>query len=147
LWGRERRSAWCRSGEYGALTRSGVEQWLGELGRDVLGEGRRIYPHLFLHSFVTEQLRRGTQPILVAKIVGHSSLELVNRVYQHLSVSDAHEGLMRPLAEDRWHQPVSRRRRAFGAGRESRRGCALVRLQAARAAEQRRPVPGRPGDA
>jgi integrase/recombinase XerD len=91
-----------RSGEYEALTKSGVEQWLSELGRDVLGESRRIYPHLFRHSFVTEQLRRGMQPILVAKIVGHSSLEMVDRVYQHLSVSDAHEALMRSLAaEDR----------------------------------------------
>ncbi len=68
----------------------------------MLGESRRIYPHLFRHSFVTEQLRRGMQPILVAKIVGHSSLEMVDRVYQHLSVSDAHEALMRSLAaEDR----------------------------------------------
>jgi integrase len=41
------------------------------------------------------------QPILVAKIVGHSSLEMVDRVYQHLSVSDAHEALMRSLSEDR----------------------------------------------
>ena len=67
----------------------------------MLGESRRIYSHLFRLSFVTEQLRRGMQPILVAKIVGHSSLEMVDRVYQHLSVSDAHEALMRSLAEDR----------------------------------------------
>jgi integrase/recombinase XerD len=91
-----------RSGEYEALANSGVEHWLSELGRDVLGEGRRVYPHLFRHSFVTEQLRRGMQPMLVAQIVGHSSLQMVDRVYQHLTVSDAHEALMRSLmAEDR----------------------------------------------
>jgi integrase len=45
----------------------------------VLGESRRIYSHLFRLSFVTEQLRRGMQPILVAKIVGHSSLEMVSQ--------------------------------------------------------------------
>jgi integrase len=66
-----------------------------ELGLDVLE--RRLYPHLFRHSFVTEQLRRGMQPNLVAKIVGHTSLAMIDQVYQHLTVTDAHEALMRSL--------------------------------------------------
>lgn len=86
-----------RTGEYEPLAKNGVEHWLSNLGRDVLGENRRVYPHLFRHSFVTEQLRRGMQPMLVAQIVGHSSLEMVDRVYQHLTVADAHEALMRSL--------------------------------------------------
>ncbi len=63
----------------------------------MLGEKRRVYPHLFRHSFVTEQLRRGMQSLVVAQIVGHSSLQMVDRVYQHLTVTDAHEALMRSL--------------------------------------------------
>jgi integrase/recombinase XerD len=88
-----RRSA--RSGEYEPLTESGTEQMIRELGLDVLK--RRVYPHLFRHSFVTEQLRRGMQPTLVAKIVGHTSLAMIDQVYQHLTVTDAHEALMRSL--------------------------------------------------
>ena len=56
---------------------------------------------------MTEQLRRGMQPMLAAQIVGHSSLEMVDRVYQHLTVSDAHEALMRSvMAEGRWHPAI-----------------------------------------
>lgn len=85
------------TGEYEPLAASAVEHWLHDFGRDVLGDDRRVYPHLFRHSFVTEQLRRGVQPTLVAQIVGHSSLDMVDRVYQHLTVTDAYEALMRSL--------------------------------------------------
>jgi integrase len=37
------------------------------------------------------------QPTLVAKIVGHTSLAMIDQVYQHLTVTDAHEALMRSL--------------------------------------------------
>ena len=97
LLGNRRRG---RTGEYEPLTDSGTQQMIRGLGLDVLG--RRVYPHLFRHSFVTEQLRRGMTPSLVARIVGHSSLAMVDQVYQHLTVSDAHEALMRTLmAEER----------------------------------------------
>ena len=91
------RRSW-RSGEYEPLTESGTEQMIRDLGLDVLG--RRVYPHLFRHSFVTEQARRGMQPGLVAKIVGHKSLAMIDEVYQHLTVSDAHEALMRSLMDE-----------------------------------------------
>ena len=87
-----------RSGEFEPLTESGVQQMLRNLGQDVLG--RRVHPHLFRHSFVTEQLRRGMTPSLVAQIVGHSSLAMVDQVYQHLTVTDAHEALMRSLMRE-----------------------------------------------
>ena len=40
-------------------------------------------------------------PSLVAQIVGHSSLAMIDQVYQHLTVSDAHAALMRSLMADR----------------------------------------------
>ena len=49
---------------------------------------------------MTEQLRRGMTPTLVARIVGHSSLAMVDQVYQHLTVVDAHDALMRTLTEE-----------------------------------------------
>jgi site-specific recombinase XerD len=70
------------------------------LGLELLG--RRVHPHLFWHAFVTEQLRRGMTPTLAARIVGHSSLAMADQVYQHLTVVDAHDALMRSLmAQDR----------------------------------------------
>ncbi|MGA3184452.1 MAG: hypothetical protein ABSE84_16675 [Isosphaeraceae bacterium] len=39
-------------------------------------------------------------PTLVARIVGHTSLAMVDQVYQHLTVVDAHDALMRTLTEE-----------------------------------------------
>jgi integrase/recombinase XerC len=87
-----------RTGDYEPLTETGTQQMIRRLGLEVLG--RRVHPHLFRHSFVTEQLRRGMTPTLVARIVGHSSLAMVDQVYQHLTVTDAHDALMRTLMAD-----------------------------------------------
>jgi integrase len=88
-----RRSA--RTGEYEPLTGSGAEQTIRDLGEEVLR--RRVYPHLFRHSFVTQQARQGMHPLLVAKIVGHESMAMINEVYAHLETSDAHDALMKSL--------------------------------------------------
>ena len=44
-------------------------------------------------------------PSLVAQIVGHSSLTMIDQIYQHLTVSDAHEALMRSLMADEGRRP------------------------------------------
>ncbi|HEY8675829.1 MAG TPA: site-specific integrase, partial [Candidatus Dormibacteraeota bacterium] len=72
------------TGEYEPLTDSGTQQMVRNLAVSA-GLTKRVYPHLFRHSFVTEQLRRGISPILLAQIVGHSSLTMINEVYQHLN--------------------------------------------------------------
>jgi len=40
----------------------------------------RVYPHLFRHCFITEQLRRSLNPVLLARITGHESLAMINSV-------------------------------------------------------------------
>ena len=60
---------------------------------------KRVYPHLFRHSFITEALRRGMNPLLVAKIVGHSSLAMIQRNYEHLVADDSYEALSRMLRD------------------------------------------------
>jgi integrase/recombinase XerD len=60
---------------------------------------KRVYPHLFRHSFITEALRRGMNPLMVAKIVGHSSLVMIQRNYEHLVVDDTYEALSRMLRD------------------------------------------------
>jgi len=87
------------SGQLDGLTESAVEQMIRSLG-EVAGISKRVYPHLLRHSFATEYLRRGGNPILLQQILGHSSLTMITQTYQHLTLADAHDELMRLLAAD-----------------------------------------------
>lgn len=47
----------------------------------------------FRHSFATDTLERGVDPITVAELMGHRDATMVSRVYQHLGKADGpHEG-------------------------------------------------------
>lgn len=46
--------------------------------------GRKICATMFRHSFITNSLMNGLNPVLVAKLVGHSSLKMIMEVYEHL---------------------------------------------------------------
>src|SRR5215472_1333168 len=87
------------SGRLDALTESAVEQMIRNLA-EMAGIKKRVYPHLLRHSFAAEYLRRGGNPILLQQILGHSSLAMITRTYQHLQLVDAHDELMRLLAAD-----------------------------------------------
>lgn len=86
------------TGEHEPLTESGAEQLIGNLG-ELAGIKRRVYPHLLRHSMATDFLRRGGNPILLQQILGHTSLAMITQTYQHLNFGDAHEEMMRVLAE------------------------------------------------
>lgn len=86
-----------RSGDYEPLTTSGVLQ-LVVRAADRAGIKKRVYTHLLRHSFVTNALRAGMSPLLVAKIAGHSSLRMIERVYSHLTTDDAYDAMMTMLA-------------------------------------------------
>jgi integrase len=87
------------SGQFDALTEAAVEQMIRNLA-ETAGIKKRVYPHLLRHSFATEYLRRGGNPILLQQIMGHSSLAMITQTYQHLTLVDAHDELMRLLAAD-----------------------------------------------
>jgi integrase len=86
-------------GDYGPLTASGVEQVIQDLGAQA-GISRRVYPHLLRHSYATWALTRGMNPIMLAHILGHTSLAMIQNVYSHLTPTDAYEAMVRTLAED-----------------------------------------------
>lgn len=88
-----------RTGGYEPLTPSGVDQLIRDLAVRA-GLTKRVYPHLFRHSFITNYLRSGGSPILAAQIVGHESLGMITSTYQHLVISDAASELMRVLGQD-----------------------------------------------
>ena len=86
----------ARTGDYPALTQSGIQQMIRLLALDA-GITKRVYPHLFRHSFITWQLEGGLNPILLSRIVGHESLTMINQVYAHVTMDTAYDALMRSL--------------------------------------------------
>jgi integrase/recombinase XerD len=89
-----RRSA--RTGEYEPLTLSGVDQMIRDLAVKA-GITKRVYPHLFRHSFITEWLRGGFSLALLVHIVGHTSSAMITSTYEHLLPGDAAAEHMRYL--------------------------------------------------
>lgn len=87
------------SGEAEPLTISGVDQMIRNVAESA-GITKRVYPHLFRHSFATWQLTRGTNPIQLAQVLGHSSLAMIQQVYAHLTPTDAYEAILRSFRED-----------------------------------------------
>ncbi|MHB8313468.1 MAG: tyrosine-type recombinase/integrase, partial [Candidatus Dormibacteria bacterium] len=83
-------------GEYFPLTASGVQQMLRLLGEEV-ALAKRVYPHLFRHSYATNALRRGMNPLVLRGILGHASLDMITDVYSHLNPEDAYEAQLRVL--------------------------------------------------
>lgn len=86
-------------GEYRPVTRSGILQLLRGLA-DRAGIAKRVHPHLLRHSFATEALRRGMNPIQLAQILGHSGLRMIESVYSHLTATDAYDAMLKMLAAD-----------------------------------------------
>jgi integrase len=76
------------------------------LGRKA-GLEKRVHPHLFRHSLATDLLRRRVNAVQVRQILGHTTLAMIDRVYSHLAVSDAHQALMEALRTDQeWRRTV-----------------------------------------
>jgi integrase/recombinase XerD len=87
------------SGEYEPLTRSGVLQLVRSAAKRA-GITKPVHAHLLRHSFVTNALRGGMNPMLVAQIAGHSSLRMIEQVYSHLTAGDAYDALVALLSKE-----------------------------------------------
>jgi integrase/recombinase XerD len=88
------------NGEFAPLTSSGVLQLI-RAAADRAGMTRRIHPHLFRHSFATEALRRGMNPVQLAQLLGHSGLRMIEQVYAHLNADDGYDAVLRMLTASR----------------------------------------------
>jgi integrase/recombinase XerD len=80
------------------LTVSGLEQLVRSLGEQA-GLAKRVYPHLLRHSFATEMLNRGMDAITLSRILGHTSLVMIQRTYAHQTAADLSAALLRALAK------------------------------------------------
>lgn len=74
-------------GEYQPLTENGVQQMIRDLAEKA-GIRKRVHPHLFRHSAATYLLQQGMDSLYVARVLGHNSLAMINRVYAHLNNLD-----------------------------------------------------------
>jgi integrase len=50
------------------------------------------------HSFITNGLRSGVSPLILAQVVGHTSMRMIEQVYSHLNAGDGYDALARALA-------------------------------------------------
>lgn len=90
-----------RSGEYEPLTRSGLFQLIEHAAIRSGMEDRKIHPHLLRHSFITNALRASVNPLLVAHVVGHTSLRMIDQVYSHLNASDGYAAMVGMFSKEK----------------------------------------------
>jgi integrase len=88
-----------RTGTHEPLTKSGIEQ-LVRVRAEQAGIHKRTYPHMLRHSYATWALNHGMNPIMLAQVLGHSSLVMIQRNYAHSTPADAHETLAKLLVAD-----------------------------------------------
>jgi site-specific recombinase XerD len=86
----------ARHGEYEPLSVSGLEQMIRALAKNA-GIHRRVYPHIFRHTYITELLRHGVDATKIRRVVGHSSTQLIDRVYGHLVEGDLADSVLSAL--------------------------------------------------
>jgi integrase/recombinase XerD len=84
------------SGTIERLTPSGVGQLIHDLAREA-GITKRVYPHIFRHSFITHLLVRGVGVVHIQKLVGHTTLAMISQNYGHLVGQDMYETVTKAL--------------------------------------------------
>ncbi|HXC75764.1 MAG TPA: tyrosine-type recombinase/integrase [Candidatus Acidoferrum sp.] len=87
------------SGGYEALDARAVQQML-KTTAERAGITKRVNPHSFRHSMITNALRARANPIVVAQVAGHSDLSMIFATYSHLVASDDYREMMRILAPE-----------------------------------------------
>jgi len=87
------------SGDYEALTAGGVYQVVKEAVERATIK-KRIFPHLLRHSWMTEMLRGGMNPIQLSVIAG-ASPDVIAACYTHLNKDDSYDAMVRVLTKER----------------------------------------------
>jgi integrase len=87
------------NGDFEALTDTGVSQLVGAVAARAR-LGKPVHAHLFRHSWMTEMLRRGMNPIQLSVIAG-ASQQVIAEHYEHLTEEDAHDAMLAALSRRR----------------------------------------------
>jgi integrase len=90
--------------EYGPLTISGLDQMVGVVAEnagvsrkadDPRGE-RRVYVHLFRHSFATNWMKAHKSEVALMHILGHTTLKQISETYGNLDMGDLYDAMIAP---------------------------------------------------
>jgi integrase/recombinase XerD len=85
-----------RAGVYDGLTDMGVYQVVKDAMRRARID-KPVYPHLLRHSWMTEMLRCGMNPLQLSIIAG-ASQDVIAAHYTHLTKDDAYDAMIRALS-------------------------------------------------
>jgi integrase/recombinase XerD len=89
------------TGAYEPLKRRAVADLCDTLAEKAGVTDRPHNPHAFRYAFATHALRRGINPLMLQRILGHADLTMITSTYSHLVAADTHAALMAVLkAED-----------------------------------------------
>lgn len=87
------------NGEFHGITDSGARQTIRDAGKRA-GLSKRVHPHLLRHSWMTEMLRRGMNPIQLSIIAG-ASQQVIADHYTWLTKDDAYDAMIKALTPNR----------------------------------------------
>ena len=73
--------------ELSPLTESGVQQMVRLAAREA-GIKKRVHPHLFRYSAATWMRTKGLDPLTIARVMGWTSLRMLQRIYDQASPTD-----------------------------------------------------------
>lgn len=83
---REREHAFINS-RGGKISDRSIERILQRVYRDLIQSGKRVYPHLFRHSFASHLLQQGANLRVIQELLGHANLATTEK-YTTLNYSD-----------------------------------------------------------
>jgi site-specific recombinase XerD len=82
-------------GEYEPFGGEGIAQMISTVAERAQLR-KRVHAHLFRHSWMTEMLRGGMNPIQLSAIAG-ASQQVIASNYEHLNEDDAHAAMIKAL--------------------------------------------------
>jgi integrase len=56
----------------------------------VLHDRFQFFAYAIRHTFITDALRQGCNPVTLAHIVGHKDATMILKIYQHLNLNSGH---------------------------------------------------------